>query len=150
MGTLLHVLASLYFQFPVGGWVLRFCCIAHFLPLGIRRSLPSVTTLSCHRWKRTLTRVLTVHVIGLLCCSNCVPQQQAWPKQIGHSTAYGKEVNRLGALLHVLASLYVQFPVGSSDFCCIAQFLPLGIGRSLPSVTTLSCHRWKRNANSGF
>ncbi len=44
----------------------------------------------------------------------------------------------------------VRLEVGSSDFCCIAHFLPLGIRRSLPSVTTLSCHRWKRNANSRF
>ncbi len=42
-GALLYVRASWYFQLEAGSF--NFCCMAHFLPLGIR-SLPSVTALS--------------------------------------------------------------------------------------------------------
>ncbi len=52
--------------------------------------------------------------------------------------AFGQEVNRFDALLYVLGSLYFQFPVGSSNFCCMAHILSLEIRRSLPSVTALS------------
>ncbi len=40
----------------------------------------------CHRWNVTLTLGFDCACLSACsACSNCVPQQQAWPKQIGHS-----------------------------------------------------------------
>ncbi len=63
-----------------------FCCMAHFLPLGIR-SLPSVTALSLlPQMEMELSfRVLIVHVIGLLCLFRlCSPATSMAKKNRGH------------------------------------------------------------------